>query len=191
MSKRYLVIFLLSILLGTGCVRKPPPYVFGEIPTIEQLPLMTDAQKIQGMEVLLGKYPLLKRTAEQKTEDSSTARQILSGGTPERLANFQAKMKNAEGMAWIVKRGEENVLVFGDDFHVEAGPSLLVVLSPEVSPSADSLFASSDTFEVGPLISLEGGQSYILPPTVDIAKFRSMVIMNKSFRALFAVAPIE
>lgn len=191
MKRGYLVAFLLPMLFGAGCVRRPPPYAVGTIPTAEQLPLMTDAQKAEGMAAYLKQNPLPARANEEKVADSALARKAIAEGTPERLANFKPRLKAAEGMAWIVKRGDGFVLVFGDDFHVDAGPSLSVFLSPTGNPTAETLQATKGVLEVGPLVATDGGQSYTLPQGIDMTKYQSIVIYNKPFRAMFAVAPIE
>ncbi len=70
-------------------------------------------------------------------------------------------------------------------------PDLRVILSPNANPESSSEVFEAGFIEVSKLKGNNGNQSYPLPVGNDMVTFNSVVIYWKSFRVVFAVAPLN
>ena len=70
-------------------------------------------------------------------------------------------------------------------------PDLRVILSPNANPESSSEVLEAGFIEVSKLKGNNGNQSYPLPVGNDMVTFNSVVIYWKSFRVVFAVAPLN
>ena len=70
-------------------------------------------------------------------------------------------------------------------------PDLRVILSPNANPESSSEVLEAGFIEVSKLKGNNGNQSYPLPARNDMVTFNSVVIYRKSFRVVFAVAPLN
>ncbi len=71
------------------------------------------------------------------------------------------------------------------------GPDLRVILSPNANPESSSEVLEAGFIEMSKLKGNMGKESYPLPAGNDMVTFNSVVIYWKSFRVVFAVAPLN
>ena len=88
------------------------------------------------------------------------------------------------GAARVIATADGSSIVRLEEFAVRNGPDLYVYLSPDPSGYADG------AIELGRLKADRGNQNYAVPPGVDIAGSRSVVIWCKQFGVLFATAAL-
>lgn len=96
-----------------------------------------------------------------------------------------AEGHDASGSVRIERAGDETRLHLSDDFTVEKGPDVFVVLSrgPKVRDGASLFVAKLDRFS--------GAQSVTLPPTADPAAFDHVVLWCRKYSVAMGVAPLE
>ncbi len=87
-------------------------------------------------------------------------------------------------------------LTLSDDFRVDSGPDLLVVLSGVGDLSLDwqtfsAQALSAPLLRLGALIRFTGAQTYALPPDTGLAVYQSVVIWCNTFSVEFAAASLK
>lgn len=179
------------VVLGSGCPTRVPPYVAGQIPSDVQLRIMTSDEREAGMRQMLVEHPMPVLTAAQKEAQVKDARELIAKGTSERIAHYEKRVHAAQGLARFVTHGSQAFLVFSDDFQIDPAPSLTVVLSEQADPTDADELGQKGTIDLGPLQSATGGQLYLLPAGTDLARYRSIVIYCKPFKAVMAVAGVR
>ena len=187
------LLFLLSfiIILGAGCIPSQssvPPYVPGDIPTDEQLEVMTDEEKRAGMEAMLNDHPMDELDEYERKEELSESIAYMRDGTTIRHADFEGRFLHpAEGSVRVVEDDGKYSLVFSDDFSVLPGPALYVYLSTENRPD-DAGKLLEEGLEVLKLKTSKGTQVYEIPASVNFEDIHSIVVVCKPFRFIFASA---
>jgi len=96
-----------------------------------------------------------------------------------------------EGNALIVQLPTGQRFLRLEDFKVTNGPDLYVYLSGHPSPRSRAQLHEGAAFEVGLLKGNVGNQNYELASSMDITKFKSVVIYCKRFSVLFASAELN
>lgn len=89
-----------------------------------------------------------------------------------------------------------NAVRFSEDFNVQPGPDLFVILSGANDLSLDYVSFSSTVTDtpilfLGTLASTSGAQEYTIPPGTDLSQFNTVVIWCKPFSVAFAAAPLR
>jgi hypothetical protein len=89
-----------------------------------------------------------------------------------------------------------NILTLSDDFRVDPGPDLFVILSgvgdvtlPFAEFSQQAL--NAPLLRLGPLVSPSGAQTYRLPDGTGLAVYQSVVIWCNTYSVEFAAAPLR
>lgn len=87
-------------------------------------------------------------------------------------------------------------LTLSDDFRVDAGPDLFVVLSGVGDLSLDWQTFSAQALNapllhLGPLTSFTGAQTYTIPAGTGLAVYQSVVIWCNTYSVEFAAAPLR
>jgi hypothetical protein len=110
---------------------------------------------------------------------------------------FQKAEAPVTGGFVIKKEGGRQVLVLSRDFKTnDMAPDLKVAFSPSRTPLAATkppaypLKPGSYTI-LAPLKSSAGGQSYIIPASIDLSKQGSVLIWCQKFNATMAWAPLK
>jgi hypothetical protein len=110
---------------------------------------------------------------------------------------FQKAEAPVTGGFVIKKEGGRQVLVLSSDFKTnDMAPDLKVVFSPSRTPLAATkppgypLKPGSYTI-LAPLKSSSGGQSYVIPASIDLSKQGSVLIWCQKFNATMAWAPLK
>jgi len=95
--------------------------------------------------------------------------------------------EHGSGTASITQDGAGSLTLQFENFSVSEGPELVVVLSPDGSPTKDSV-SSIAALQVGQLKSRFGTQSYALPIGIDPADYRSVFVFCKQYQIVMTVA---
>ena len=91
---------------------------------------------------------------------------------------------NVSGTAELISSNGQLTLNFGSDFSSSNGPGLYVYLSPVNSVTSNSV-------ELGELISTTGAQSYSVPSGYSLSDFSYVIIHCKPFSVSFGSAEIK
>ncbi len=103
---------------------------------------------------------------------------------------FRNRDYEGSGRATIIQKGDGSRILKLDPFSSQSGPSLRVWTSGRPWDAANGAFIA-DHVDIGPLKSLSGAQTYKLPPGVDPATVRSVVIWCERFQAPFIAAAMS
>jgi len=96
----------------------------------------------------------------------------------------------AEGGASIYRLSNGVRVVRLENFKSTNGPNLYVYLSGDPSPRNSAQLHENGAFEVGRLKGNIGNQNYELPASVDLSKFKSVVIYCRQFHVVFGSAEL-
>ena len=111
---------------------------------------------------------------------------ILARGT---FADADAAHKGSGNVA-VVKRPDGMVEIQLTDFQVTNGPDLEIWLSAHPDPKSSADVKGADWVSLGLLKGNIGNQSYVVPPSADISRFKSVAIWCEQFGVLFAAADL-
>jgi hypothetical protein len=104
---------------------------------------------------------------------------------------FRSLEHETRGSAAIVEMGDRKRIVRLRDLATSNGPELHVYLS-SVAPQDDwFVYDDGPHLDLGPLKGNLGSSNYDIPPDVDLAKFRSVVVWCRRFSVGFGVAPLN
>jgi hypothetical protein len=115
---------------------------------------------------------------------SASSRGVLSDGS------FRPLGHQARGTALVIDAAQGNTYLRFEDFEVENGPDLRVYLSRAQAGAPEGELAA-DIVDLGGLKGNVGDQNYLLPDSVDLGEYRSVVVWCRRFSVGFAVAPIN
>lgn len=90
----------------------------------------------------------------------------------------------ATGTAELVTKDGRSQLKLSDDFSVEKGPDVYVVLSPSAA------MAPSGTKQLGKVKHFSGAQTFDVPAGVDLSTFTHVVLWCKKFDVLMGTAEL-
>ena len=96
----------------------------------------------------------------------------------------------AEGNASVYQLSNGVRVVRLENFKSTNGPNLYVYLSGDPSPRNSAQLHENGDFEVGRLKGNIGNQNYELPASVDLSKFKSVVIYCRQFHVVFGSAEL-
>jgi len=124
--------------------------------------------------------------------DTNGSGQARSGTSTLSAEPFRSLEHETSGTARILQLADERRFVRLEDFRTSSGPDLVVLLS-DTAATEDSWGAYDDgrTALLGPLKGNVGSQNYAVPPSIDLARFDSVVIWCRRFTVGFGAAPIE
>jgi hypothetical protein len=93
---------------------------------------------------------------------------------------------------WSVKtENGDNYLILHSNFKTSKGPDLKVFLSKQESGAIDKKEAIEKSgFLLGDLQSIKGEQKYLIPNSVKISDFKSIVIHCQKYTKVWGSAPL-
>jgi len=106
---------------------------------------------------------------------------------------FNKKTHKIKG-AWVIGDIDgHKVLLFDKSFETEAGPDLKILLSKKKLSKLKKTPTFVDPFTLGPLQSVSGQQHYVLPKSINIEDYKSIVIHSEETNILWGgfSVPIE
>lgn len=119
------------------------------------------------------------------TGPAPAAPAVLSSGA------FRDLEHPTSGTAKIARLADGSRIVRLEDFRTSSGPDVVVILSSTPATENDWSAYDDGTFvNLGALRGNVGSQNYAVPASVDISRYRSVVIWCRRFNVAFGAAPI-
>jgi electron transfer DM13 len=111
---------------------------------------------------------------------------VLSEGS------FRSLEHETTGAARLLRLGDGRTIVRLENFRTSSGPDVIVILSdaPNTIPDAGG-YDDGNFVSVGSLKANRGNQNYAVPSSVDLSKYRSIVVWCRRFTVAFGAAPLE
>ena len=100
-------------------------------------------------------------------------------------ALFVKKRYNIKGTWDIIEVEGQKIIRFNEDFKTKGGPDLKVYLSFQSITDLNSETVSATSFKLSVLKSNKGRQIYIIPPDVNLADYKSVLIHCEAFSVLW------
>jgi len=98
---------------------------------------------------------------------------------------FIRKQKSIKGSWEIVQRGDQSIIVFGDDFRAKNGPDLKVFLSPKSVADVTGKTATNGAVLISTLSSTKGQQEYVIPAGVKLSDFESVLVHCEAYSVVW------
>jgi len=90
----------------------------------------------------------------------------------------------------IVSQDGVRIIRFDKNFKTRKGPDLKVYLSPDPLALVKERNVASRSFEIAALAAHRGAQQFEIPPHLDLAEYRSLLIHCKAYAHLWGGADI-
>lgn len=94
-------------------------------------------------------------------------------------ADMIARAHEVEGVAFLVKSGDETLLRF-ENLKTINGPDLRIYLSAGLN--------ADDIVDLGPIRATEGNVNYVIPAGTNLGKYKNAMIWCRAFGVLFSYA---
>ena len=104
--------------------------------------------------------------------------------------HFKNVTYGIKGQWSIVQDNGQTVLRLSDDFKTKNGPDLKLFLSPKNVADLTGKTALDQAVRLSVLKSNKGGQDYVIPATIDISDFGSILIHCEAFSVLWGGADL-
>ena len=110
--------------------------------------------------------------------------------TAEKTASFVRFNKTLSGDVTVFERDGRTVFRFSDDFRASRGPDLKIFLSPQSLDTVSGATATDGAVRLGELKSNKGVQEYVLPESVKLSSFSSVLVHCEQFSVLWGGAEL-
>lgn len=104
--------------------------------------------------------------------------------------SFRGLAHETSGDAMVHRLADGSRVLRFSNFATSNGPDLRVLLVAADDPRDNAAVSGAERVELGALKGNVGDQNYVLPGTIDLAKFRSVVVWCNRFSVAFASAPL-
>ena len=104
--------------------------------------------------------------------------------------SFRSRSHPTRGTATILTGGGGERVLRLEDFATDNGPDVNVYLSTAPPDAAAAAF-TDDFVDLGDLKGNIGDQNYAIPPTVDLSKYRTVVVWCIRFSVAFGTAGLS
>lgn len=104
---------------------------------------------------------------------------------------FEALAHDGKGTASIFTDETHQTVLLLEDFVVEDGPDLHVYLTVEDPLPSEEGADLQDPIDLGELQSIDGDQTYVIPPDVPLDEYQSVVIWCVPFEVPFIGAALD
>jgi hypothetical protein len=139
-----------------------------------------------------------ERLFVNKTVNESLGAVTTAGSAPAAMAapatlamgSFHSNAHDTRGMAAVIDVGGGHRVLRLTNFATSNGPDVRVYLVAAPDVQDNSTVKSVDHVELGPMKGNIGDQNYDIPPTVDLATYRTVTIWCKRFGVNFGSAPL-
>lgn len=115
----------------------------------------------------------------------------MKAATPVAVGTFHDVAHAASGTARIARASDGSHWLRFEQFRVDNGPTLRVVLVAADEARDDAAVETAGSIDVGELAGNVGNQSYQLPAEYDPAKHRAVSIWCDRFSVNFGAAPLR
>ncbi|MEL6112824.1 MAG: DM13 domain-containing protein [Pseudomonadota bacterium] len=90
----------------------------------------------------------------------------------------------------IYEKDGQTFIELSDDFKTKNAPDLKIFLSPKSVDSVNGRNATEGSVLIAPLTSNKGGQVYLVPSSVDINDYASILIHCEAYSKLWSAASL-
>jgi hypothetical protein len=168
-SRRTAVVAVAALAVGLALWWFQPHQLVIDREVNEALPAPSEARREPG--------------AAGEHEGARPALETLASG------RFRPLAHDVSGSARLLRLANGDRYLRLEDFSVENGPDLRVLLSPASAHDGDEALRAG-YIDLGALKGNLGNQNYRIPPAAELERFRSAVIWCRRFAVGFATAPL-
>lgn len=143
---------------------------------MEKDTMTTDAMAIEST--------MTKDNMMKKDTMVDSAMMVKSSGA------FAKKKYKVKGQFEIVEKDGQTILRLSDDFKTKAGPDLKIFLSPQSAQTVTGATATQGAVNIGALVTNKGGSDYVIPASVDLSLFSSVLVHCEQYSVLWAAGSI-
>ncbi len=124
---------------------------------------------------------------------ASAADAAVAAETPALLLSgvWTKKSFKSSGTWEIFSEGDKTFIKLSADFKTRKAPDLKIFMSPLAAQNANGRNATQGSRLIAPLTSNEGEQIYLIPDSVDLASFKSILIHCQAYAKLWSAANIR
>lgn len=97
----------------------------------------------------------------------------------------------ASGQALLVRQADGTTILRLQDLDAANGPDLYVYLSEHPNPANSEQLHAGQDHNLGGLRATTGSFNYMVDPSVDLSKVKSVVIYCRAFSVIFSVAALQ
>jgi hypothetical protein len=102
--------------------------------------------------------------------------------------DFTKKKYNIKGDWTIIEKDGQTVLRLSEDFKTKSGPDLKIFLSPKSVETVTGKTATNGSVLLSALHSNKGTQDYVIPATLNLGDFASVLIHCEAYSVLWGGA---
>ncbi|MEO0482700.1 MAG: DM13 domain-containing protein [Planctomycetota bacterium] len=125
-------------------------------------------------------------TAATAPAEAAFADSVIASGD-----KWVKKTSKTKGYWEIVRRDDgSRVLRLGDNFKTKKAPDLKLVLSPHTTKQAKSKNALEGGTVLGLLASHKGAQEFVIPDSVDLGSFSTVLIHCEQYTKLWSASEL-
>lgn len=99
--------------------------------------------------------------------------------------SFTKKRYSIRGTAQIIQTDTGSELVFDEDFKTKGGPDLKIYLSKKSLSELGNENVNTNSVKISVLRSNKGAQSYIIPESLNLSDYKSVLIHCEAFTVLW------
>jgi hypothetical protein len=148
-------------------------------------------RRTQGANAQATSYYALKTIIPAPTQDYPTPGSVSQAVKAGQFIQIDA-IHSGSGRATIYRNSADNSLTLRlDEFTVINGPGLRVYLCVTPTPKTAAEVKSGDYFLVSTLKGTIGNQNYELPPELQLARYRSVVVFSEEFGVVYTSAALN
>ena len=122
--------------------------------------------------------------------EASAAPAAMSAPTVLARGDFHSNAHETSGAATIYRLDDGQRVLRLSDFETSNGPDVRVYLVAAEDVTDDATVERAGFVELGKLKGNVGAQNYVVPPDVDLGKYRAVTIWCRRFSVNFGTAPL-
>jgi hypothetical protein len=101
------------------------------------------------------------------------------------------KSYEVKGTWEIVKKGDTHYLIFDEDFDTKKAPDLKIFLSKLEVNKINADNAVKGSVKIADLKSYDGKQSFLIPKSVNLMSYKTLLIHCQQYEVLWSVAKLN
>jgi hypothetical protein len=101
------------------------------------------------------------------------------------------KSYEVAGQWEIVKKGSAQYLLFDEDFDTKKAPDLKIFLSPIEANKVNDDNAVVRAVKIAELKSYEGAQSFLIPKSINLNAYKTLLIHCEQYGVLWSVSKLN
>lgn len=134
-----------------------------------------DSMSKEEKEQFMSEVEAMRDVVVEKDESMPETAAVLAQG------DFKPRFHSVEGHALLIAQGDKKILRF-EDFKTDNGPNLHIYLSSDLG--------NDDFVDLDEIRATQGSVNYEVPSSVDIARYRYVLVWCVPFGILFSYAEL-